>query len=120
LLIASHRRGISRLLSGGVKPVKDKRFDRPVAQNVFPVNLLQLRLVHVMIPDTLRINHHDRATAANAQAIGHAALDPLRVAQLVQAILPIQLAEAPVQPLAGFRLGAVAVNANKNMTAVSP
>jgi hypothetical protein len=82
------------------------------------VDSFQLGLIYVMIPNTFGIDDHDRATAANTQAIGHAALDSLWVAQLIEAIFTIQFAEALVQPLARFRLGAVTMNTDKNVPAI--
>jgi hypothetical protein len=99
--------------------VKNKLFDRLVAQNMLLVNSFQFCFVHVVIPDAVWIDNHHRAAAANAQAVGHAAFDPLWVAQFVETILAVQFAKTPVQPFAGFRLGAVAVDTDKNVPAIS-
>jgi hypothetical protein len=72
----------------------------------------------MMIPNALRVDDHDRAAAANTQTIGHTAFDSLGVSQLIEAIFTIQLSETLVQPLARLRLGAVTVNADKNVPAI--
>jgi hypothetical protein len=72
------------------EPVKNILLHRPAAQDVFFVNPFQPGLVDLVIPDTFGINGQDGAKAADAQAVGQAAFDPLRVTQLVQTMFPVQ------------------------------
>jgi hypothetical protein len=83
-------------------------------------NLLQGRFIDEFVPNPVRMDHHNRPSLADGQAVGDGTAKVVGMIRLIQAVRFDQGLQAGLDAFAFFRRGALAPHTNEHPPAAPP
>ena len=108
----------SWLLSWSKVAVENVLLDGIAVKKVFLIDAVKPLPVHLMIPDTVRVDYEDRPVEADTQATTGDVSNPLWIAKPVHAVFAVECAQLLKQRLYSFGRCTVAIGANKKVSPV--